>query len=810
MPQFFLSKKSTFEGGMMHKQARFLGVLMAVLCGGMGFQAMEAQAQDLIWPAKNCTYISSPYGPRGSGSYIHSGTDIACSGTIQILAAGDGKVVNRTYSSGQCQYSSSAGTCPNCDNANGNSVRIDHGGGLQTNYLHMKEVYVAKGDTVKCGQVIGLMGTTGCSTGQHLHFMVYDPYSTHKNPMNYVTKGDYTCPVTCSPTTEVCDGKDNDCDGTVDEDGVCEPTYDPMYQSMIYDSQNTDVNGDGTADICARGYSGIYCAFTKNGSYSAHSLVVDMSDANGWNDVSNYATIKFADVNGDGKADICARANAGIMCWTSKGNGFNGAGATLAMADGDGYNDVKYYSTIRFGDINGDGKDDLCARFKDGFRCYPSTGTGWGSAINLGDMADSSGWGNPEYYSTIRMADVNGDGKVDVCGRGSAGFRCWISSGTSFSELKTPVAWNNDAKWNTPKYYATIRMADINGDHKADVCGRDANGIVCHLSNGTGFGSAVRGPGLTDDSGWGDYDNYSTMHMGDINGDGKDDLCIRANAKMGCYMSTGSGFSTHYAIDEMSDANGWNKPAQYRTIRVGDVNGDGKMDVCGRAASGVRCFIFNGSGFTAANGPEFSDAGGWNVPQYYSTLRVGGPLVKTCSLQKEVCDSKDNNCNGKTDENNVCCSPSTEVCDGKDNDCDDEVDEGDVCVVPDDCEPSDEICDEKDNDCDGQVDEDNVCCEPSDEVCDGKDNNCNGQVDEGDVCVVPDDCIPETEICDTVDNDCDGQVDEGGICGGVSNPNVDFAAVESCSAAPMSQAPHHVFGIFSLLAMLGLALRRRS
>jgi MYXO-CTERM domain-containing protein len=275
-------------------------------------------------------------------------------------------------------------------------------------------------------------------------------------------------------------------------------------------------------------------------------------------------------------------------------------------------------------------------------------------------------------------------------------------------------------------------------------------------------------------------------------------------------MSTGSGFGTHYAIDEMSDANGWNKPAQYRTIRVGDVNGDGKMDVCGRAASGVRCFIFNGSGFTAANGPEFSDAGGWNVPQYYSTLRVGGPLVKTCSLQKEVCDGKDNNCNGKTDENNVCCSPSTEVCDGKDNDCDDEVDEGDVCVVPDDCEPSDEICDEKDNDCDGQVDEENVCCESSDEICDGKDNDCNGQVDEGDVCVVPDDCIPETEICDTVDNDCDGQVDEGGICGGVSNPNVDFSAVESCSAAPMSQAPHHVFGIFSLLAMLGLALRRRS
>ena len=921
---------------MMHRNAKFFVVLTALFVSGIGLEMPEAQAQDLIWPAKGCTYISSPYGPRGSSGYIHSGTDIACGGNIQILAAGDGKVVYRTYSSGQCTYSSSAGTCPTCDNHNGNSVRIDHGGGLQTNYLHMKEVYVAKGDTVKCGQVIGLMGTTGCSTGQHLHFMVYDPYSTHKDPMNYVTKGDYTCPVTCVASTEVCDGVDNDCDGATDEDGVCEPTYDPMYQSMIYDPQNTDINGDGTADICARGYSGIYCAFTKQGSYSTHSLVLELGNTQGWDDVSNYATIKFADVNGDNKADICARANAGIMCWTSKGNGFNGAGATLAMSDDNGYNDVKYYSTIRFGDINGDGKDDVCARFKDGFKCYPSTGTGWGSAIALGDMADSSGWGSPQYYSTIRMADINGDGKVDVCGRGSAGFRCWLSNGTKFTEIATPItAWNNTNKWDDPKYYATIRMADINGDHKADVCGRDKDGVVCYLSNGTSFVSALRGPNLTDDSGWGDYDNYSTMHMGDINGDGKDDLCIRANAKLGCYMSTGSGFGTHYPINDMSDANGWNKPQQYRTIRVGDVNGDGKMDVCGRSAAGVRCYIFNGSGFNAAaEGPEFSDAGGWHNPMYYSTLRMGGPLTKTCSLQKEICDSVDNNCNGKIDENNVCCVPSAEICDskdndcdgqvdeggvcctaeicdgkdndcdgsidednvcckpsdeicdgkdndcdneideggvcctaeicdgkdndcdgqidednvcctptdeicdGKDNDCDHEIDEGNVCVVPDECEPTDEICDDKDNDCDGQIDEDNVCCEPTDEICDGKDNDCDHEIDEGDVCVVPDDCEPTDEICDGKDNDCDGWVDENNICceptdeicDGKDNdcdgqidednvcppaaddpsvPTVDFVGIENCSASPLAPPSHHVFGIFTLVALLGLSLRRK-
>ena len=297
----------------MRNQARFLIVLSATLTSVL--YITEASAQNLIWPAQGCTYISSPYGPRGSSGHIHSGTDIACGGNINILAAADGTVVNRTWSSGQCSYSSSAGTCPSCDNHNGNSVRIDHGGGIQTNYLHMKQVYVNKGDHVTCGQVIGLMGTTGCSTGQHLHFMVYDPYPTHRNPMNYVTKGNYTCPVTCTPSTEICDGQDNDCDGAVDEDGVCEPGYEPMYQSMNYDPQNTDIDGDGRADICARGYAGVYCTFTGKGDYTAHSVVLELSNPNGWDDVSNYATIRFADVNGDGKADLCALANVGIMCW---------------------------------------------------------------------------------------------------------------------------------------------------------------------------------------------------------------------------------------------------------------------------------------------------------------------------------------------------------------------------------------------------------------------------------------------------------------------------------------------------------------
>ncbi len=66
-----------------------------------------------------------------------------------------------------------------------------------------------------------------------------------------------------------------------------------------------------------------------------------------------------------------------------------------------------------------------------------------------------------------------------MCGRDAGGITCWLSNGTGFPTSITGPAWSDANGWSVPQYYGTIRYPDINGDGKADVCGRDAGGILC-------------------------------------------------------------------------------------------------------------------------------------------------------------------------------------------------------------------------------------------------------------------------------------------------------------------------------------------
>ncbi len=127
----------------------------------------------MIWPSASSRRITSPYGNRLHPILkvykFHSGIDIGASYGTNILAANSGTVIKAGYNSSY-----------------GYMVMIDHGGGIVTLYAHSSKLLVSTGDVVKKGQTIALIGSTGMSTGPHLHFEVR-VNGVFKNPLDYVS-----------------------------------------------------------------------------------------------------------------------------------------------------------------------------------------------------------------------------------------------------------------------------------------------------------------------------------------------------------------------------------------------------------------------------------------------------------------------------------------------------------------------------------------------------------------------------------------------------------------------------------------------
>ena len=129
--------------------------------GNTGNTGSTIGTGNLVWPSY-CTYITSRQGPRVhpvTGEFKnHGGTDIGASYGSAIYAADSGTVVR---------------SADGWNGGWGNYVMINHGNCMQTLYAHMSSRAVSVGQTVSRGQTIGYVGSTGMSTGPHLHFEMY-------------------------------------------------------------------------------------------------------------------------------------------------------------------------------------------------------------------------------------------------------------------------------------------------------------------------------------------------------------------------------------------------------------------------------------------------------------------------------------------------------------------------------------------------------------------------------------------------------------------------------------------------------------
>ncbi len=143
------------------------------LAAGESYKTVDLGDIHFIWPVPSSSRITSSFGDRESptegASTAHKGIDIGAASGSDIVASAYGEVIISTYSASA-----------------GNYIMLNHGGGVYTVYMHASKLLVEVGDTVKQGDVIAKVGSTGYSTGPHLHFGIRAD-GEYINPSKYVS-----------------------------------------------------------------------------------------------------------------------------------------------------------------------------------------------------------------------------------------------------------------------------------------------------------------------------------------------------------------------------------------------------------------------------------------------------------------------------------------------------------------------------------------------------------------------------------------------------------------------------------------------
>ena len=486
--------------------------------------ASSVSAQRFSFPARcpGCVTWITYYDHSGSDWNCggrtyggHRGSDFAMARGNEIIASADGTVIGAVdgYFDG-CTTGDCSGT---------NMVTIRNDSGSTSEYLHMQRgsVAVSVGQRVGCGQFIGRVASSGASTGNHVHFHFWLPGSSWSNrldpfhgscsggPSYWANQGGYlgTPAIECGVDrdgdgslerddcddndpnrrpgrAETCDNRDNDCDPRIDE-GLARAC-------------GTDVGEcERGEQTCAAGAWGM-CV----GEVAAEEESCDLKDNNCDGAIDDQricehedaalASALFSrvssDVDGDGRADACIRTPAGFECLTSAPFGFDRAVRGPWMRDEEGWDTRAVFTSLRMGDVDGDGLDDLCTRDGERIVCRAASGVGFERSLvtmALGELSPSA------QHAEVWLADIDGDARVDVCARGVEGLRCQPSRGGALRVLR---ALSDDEGFADVGRHGSIRFGDVNGDGRDDVCARDVDGISCWLASEAGFLDHISGP----------------------------------------------------------------------------------------------------------------------------------------------------------------------------------------------------------------------------------------------------------------------------------------------------------------------------
>ncbi|MFO0723100.1 MAG: FG-GAP-like repeat-containing protein [Myxococcota bacterium] len=195
------------------------------------------------------------------------------------------------------------------------------------------------------------------------------------------------------------------------------------------------------------------------------------------------------------------------------------------------------------------------------------------------------------------VADLDGNGFVDVLGFGATGTWAVYNFGTSVSAVQARFDFGYDSGWRKERHVRTL--ADVNGDGRPDIVGFGQAGVYTSLAT-TRFGTTVYGSTnfvIADfgyDQGW-RVEEHERL-LGDVDGDGRADIVAFGRDGVWLARSNGPGFDAPILVlAAFGSVQGWTKTQHVRVLA--DVNGDGRADIVGFGANATSVALSTGTGF---------------------------------------------------------------------------------------------------------------------------------------------------------------------------------------------------------------------
>jgi hypothetical protein len=274
-----------------------------------------------------------------------------------------------------------------------------------------------------------------------------------------------------------------------------------------------DLDGDHHADLCAISAGKLRCAAGNGaGGFGALKQITSLA--------IEPESLVIGDVDGDGIADACGRDASGLLCATASA-GFVAERWSPAFAHGGPATALD--RSLAAVDSDANGSAEICGLAFDGIAC---------AQHDLGSLpAVRSGW--PAQAAAVWPGDLDGDRKADWCAiSGSIAF-CGLESLSPVTTDGVPWSFSiNGITDAAPPNTDTGAMADIDGDGRADLCGVFSVGsdvrIACARSQGFGFGPLAviatlpaAGP-------------QTGLWLGDLDGDGVIDACVDDGISIRC------------------------------------------------------------------------------------------------------------------------------------------------------------------------------------------------------------------------------------------------------------------------------------